>query len=89
MKLFQVIEKVGLLAYQLDIPKQMQIYSFFSIAQLEPCLSPDSDLFVRSHSYNLNPVYLEGDTDLVKSSEVECLISKRQTKHSGPEYLVS
>lgn len=78
---FQVTEKVGL-------PKEWRIHPVFSIAQLEPCPPPDSDPFARPRPYNPDSVYVEGDTDLVKSFEVERLISKRQTKRRRPEYLV-
>ncbi len=74
---FQVTGKVRLLAYRLDIPKKWQIHLVFLIAQLEPCPSPDLDPFARLHPYNPNSVYVERDTDLVKSFEVERLISKR------------
>lgn len=83
-----MIEKVGLLAYRQDIPKEWRIHPVFSIAQLEPCPSPDSDPFARPRPYNPDSVYVEGDTDLVKSFEVERLIGKRQTKGRSPEYLV-
>ena len=72
----------------MDIPKEWRIHPVFSIAQLEPCPPPDSDPFARPRPYNPDSVYVEGDTDLVKSFEVERLISKRQTKRRGPEYLV-
>ncbi len=39
-------------------------------------------------SYNPDLVYVERDTDMVKSFKVERLISKRQTKQRDPEYLV-
>lgn len=67
MKLFQVTKKVEFLAYQLDIPKKWQIYLVFLIAQLEPCLPPDLDPFTWPCLYNLDSVYVERDTDLIKS----------------------
>ncbi len=72
----------------MNIPKEWQIHPVFSIAQLELCPPPDSDPFARPRLYNLDSVYVEGDTDLVKSFEIERLISKRQTKQRGLEYLV-
>lgn len=50
----------------------------FSLAQLEPCPSPDSDPFARPRPYNPDSAYVEGDTDLVKSFAVARLISKRR-----------
>lgn len=67
MKLFQVTKKVEFLVYQLDIAKKWQIYLVFLIAQLEPCLPPNSDPFARLCLYNLDSVYVERDTDLIKS----------------------
>lgn len=75
--LFQVTEKVGLIVYQLDIPKEWQIHLVFLIAYLEPCLPLDSNSFAQSHFYNLDSVYIERDIDLVQSFKLERLISKR------------
>ncbi len=77
---FQVTKKVGLLAYQLDILKEWQIYLVFSIAHLEPCPLPDLDPFARLCPNNPNSVYIERDTNLVNSFEIERFIRKRQTK---------
>ena len=61
----QVIEKVKLLADQLDIPKEWQIHLVFSITQLEPCLPLYSDPFARPRLYNPDSIYIKRDTDLV------------------------
>ncbi len=45
--------------------------SGFLIVQLELCPPPDSDPFAQSCLYNLDLVYIEKDTDLVKSLEFE------------------
>ena len=85
---FRVIEKIGRLAYRLDIPREWTIHPVFSIAQLEPCPNPAEDPFRRARPTNPDPVYVEGDTELVKSFELERIINKRMTARRGIEYLV-
>ncbi len=74
------MEKVGQLAYRLDVPPDWRIHPVFSIAQLESALSPAEDLFGRLFPSNPPPVFVEGDTDKVKSFEIERLLNKRQIK---------
>lgn len=45
MEPFQIIERVGRLAYRLEIPTDWKIHLIFSIAQLEPAPAPNEDLF--------------------------------------------
>ncbi len=42
---FQIIKKVGQLAYRLDVPSDWMIHPVFSMAQLEPALEPAKDPF--------------------------------------------
>jgi hypothetical protein len=44
---FKVTERVGLLAYRLDILINWKVHSIFSVAQLEPVLAPEDDLYSR------------------------------------------
>ena len=85
---FKVLEKVGNLAYRLELPDHWRIHPVLSIAQLEPVPSPMDDPFNRPRPDQPDSVFVEGDTDRVKSWEIERLINKRQTKRRGDEYLV-
>lgn len=71
---FQIVEKVGRLAYRLKISSNRRIYLVFSMAQLEPTPSPSEDPF-----YHLCPqqppfVFVEDDTDKSKSFEIDQLL---------------
>lgn len=88
---FQVLERVGRLAYKLDVPHDWRIYLVFSIAQLEPAPLPAKDPFGRLRPEHPPPVFVEGDTDAVKSFEIDRLLNKRTVKKGrdhAVEYLV-
>lgn len=87
--LFKIISKVGNLAYRLEIPTHWQIHPVFTIAQLEPCPDPASDPFARAdRPRQLDSIFVEGDTDITKSYEVERIMLHRNTRRRGVEYLV-
>lgn len=83
---FKVTERVGRLAYRLDLPSHWRIHPVLSVAQLEPATSDDP--FHRPRPDHPDSVFVEGDTATVKSFEIERLINKRQTARRGSEYLV-
>ena len=85
---FKVLEKVGNLAYRLKLPDHWRIHSVLFIAQLESVPSPMDDFFNRSRPDQPDSVFVEGDTNRVKSWEIERFINKRQIKRRGDEYLV-
>ncbi len=88
---FRIMEKVGRLAYRLDVPPDWRIHPVFSVAQLEPAPPPTEDPFGRPFLSNPPPVFVEGDTDNMKSFEIERLLNKRQIKKGkgrAIEYLV-
>ena len=88
---FRILKKVGRLPYKLDVPGDWRIHPVFSIAQLEPALPPTLDPFSRSISFKPPPVFVEGDTDSLKSFEVERLLNKqliKRGKSCNIEYLV-
>ena len=61
----------------------------FTIAQLEPCPDPALDLFSRvDRPKQPDSIFIEGDTDITKSYEVEKIVSHRNTRRRGIEYLV-
>jgi len=78
---------VGRLAYKLELPSHWRIHPVFTIAQLEPCPSPDSDHFKRSRPDYPKSVFVDGDTERVKSFEVDRLVGKREAVR-GTEYLL-
>ena len=49
---FRIVERVGSLAYKLDIPDNWRIHPVFTIAQLEPCSSSTDDAFKRIRPTN-------------------------------------
>ena len=91
VSLFRIIEKVGRLAYKLDVSPDWQIHLVFSVAHLELAPPPAEDPFGRPFLSNSPPVFVEGNTDKVKSFEIERLLNKRQIKKRKGrtvEYLV-
>lgn len=85
------MEKIGRLAYRLDVPPNGRIHPVFSVAQLEPAPPPAKDPFAKPFPSNPPPVFVEGNTDRLKSFEVERLLNKRQVKKGrgyAIEYLV-
>ena len=74
---FQVVERVGRLAYKLDVMGDWRIHPVFSLAQLEPAPSPTEDPFGRPRPQQPPSVFVKGDTDHHKSFEIERLLNKR------------
>ena len=83
---FKVLQRVGNLAYKLEIPSHWRIHPVFTIAQLEPVPDPKSDPYGRQRSQPPS-VHVDGDTDAVKSYVVEKIIRSRQSAR-GKEYLI-
>lgn len=87
---FKILERVGRLAYKLELPVHWKIHPVVSIAQLEPA-KKRQDLYNRSWSDHPPAVETEGDTEKWKSYEVEKLIGKRMRRYGRKiiaEYLV-
>lgn len=88
---FKVIKKVGRLAYQLDIPTHWKVHPIFTIAQLEPAPHPTMNPFHRPRPEEPPSVFVEGDTDTMKSFELERILDKRMIRKGrglATEYLV-
>ena len=85
---FRIIEKIGSLAYKLDLPKHWRVHPVFTVAQLEPCPDPSTDLFQRSRPEHPDSIFVERDNEQVKSYKIEKLIAHRDTKRRGREYLL-
>jgi hypothetical protein len=85
---FKILEKIGNLAYRLNLSNHWKIHSVIFVAQLESTSDPSTDSHSRPRSNEPGPVEMEGDIDKVKSFEIEKLIHKRITARRGIEYLV-
>lgn len=79
---FHIVKKVGRLAYKLNISPDWRIYPIFSVAQLEPAPPPAKNSFARPFPSNPPPIFVKGNTDKVKSYEIEKLLNKCQVKKS-------
>ena len=77
---FQIKERVRRLAYKLKISDDWRIHPVFLVAQLEPAPKPSNDLFRRSHSHHPPSVFVDGDTDNLKSFEIDRLLNKQTIK---------
>ena len=86
---FQVLQKIGRLAYRLSIPDKWPIHPVFTIAQLEPCPPPSSDPFQRPRPDHPDCVQVDGDIDIYKSWELERLLNKRQVRVGRSATLVT
>ncbi len=62
---FRVVERIGRLAYRLDIPDFWKVHLVFTVAQLEPSPDPASDPFHRPRPTNSDAVNAERE-DLPK-----------------------
>ena len=89
--LFQIIKRVGRLAYKLKVPSDWRIHPVFSVAQLELVLDLSKDPFRRPRPHQPPSVFVEGDTDKHKFFEIDWLLNKcavRKDKGLAIEYLV-
>lgn len=88
---FWVLERVGQLAYKLDVLHNWKIYLVFSIAQLESTPLPVEDPFGCPQPKHPPFVFVEGNIDTVKSFKINRLLNKRtisRGKGLTIEYLV-
>ena len=74
---FKVLQRIGRLAYKLDIPKQWKIHPVFTIAQLEPCPAPDADPFDRPRPTHPPPVFADKENQDLDEYEIDRLLDKR------------
>ena len=88
---FQILEKVGRLGYKLDVPPDWRVHPVFLVAQLEPAPSPTEDPFHGPRPHMPPAVFVDGDTDVSRSFEVDRLLNKRTVrkgKGRAVEYIV-
>lgn len=78
---FRIIERIGKLAYKLDIPHDWRIHPVFTIAQIEPAPNPAEDPYERPRPDHPPPVEgTPGDTNELRSWELERTLNKRTVK---------
>ncbi len=87
---FKILDRIGRLAYRLELPEHWRIHNVFTVAQLEP-LPDTKDPFDRTRPEHPPSVFVEGDTDNWKSYYIEKLLNKRMIKRGRKmvtQYLV-
>lgn len=72
---FKVLERIGRLAYRLELSFNMKIHDVISVAHLEPATDPAEDLY-RRRRLPAPVVVVEGEEEY----EVEKLLRKRSTR---------
>lgn len=88
---FRVLEKVGRLAYKLDVPRDWRVHPVFLVAQLELALPPADEPFHRPRPHMPPSVFVDSDTDVAKSFKIDRLLNKQTVKKCNGravEYLV-
>jgi chromodomain-containing protein len=83
---FEIIERIGTLAYRLQLPPTWKIHNVISIAHLEPATAPNKDPYGRIQPPP-PPVEVEGEEEF----EIERLLRKRTIRRgrgSQIQYLV-
>lgn len=77
---FYILEKVGCLAYKLDISTNWKIYLIFLVVQLEPAIYLAQDPFAKLFPSYLPLVFVDRDTDVLNSFKIERLLNKKLVK---------
>jgi hypothetical protein len=85
----KVLERVGKLAYRLELPPTMNIHPVVSVANLLPAEQPGSDPYGREDTF-AGPVEVEGDDpsawrDSYQHYEVERILDKRAVRYGRSE----
>lgn len=78
---FRILERIGRLAYRIELPPAMKIHPVISVAHLEPCPDPAKDPFGRPFAQNI-----------ILDPEPEKILNKRTLRRRGgglmTEYLI-
>lgn len=85
---FCVLERVRWLVYRLKLFSHWRIYSILFIAQLESISSSNENSFRRHKIESFDFVFVENDTNKIKSYEIERLVNKRQIARRDSKYLI-
>ena len=86
---FKILQRVGRLAYRLELPKNMRIHNVISVAHLERATPPGDDPYQRPRPQMEHPlpVLVEGQPEY----EIEKLLRRRRVRKGhgySTEYLV-
>lgn len=88
---FKILKKIERLTYQLNISQHWKVHSIFIIAQLKFALNFITNFFHRFRSKESLAIFVEDDTETMKSFELNKLLNKRTTRKERDliiEYLV-
>ncbi len=77
---FQILRRVGTLAYELKLPPTMKIHPVVSVAQLEPAPLAEDDPYNREQNAEPPPVENEATDDPAPAYEIERLLDRRVTR---------
>ena len=77
---FTVMEKIGRLAYRLNISAHWRVHPIFSVTQLKASPKDDTDPYQRLKLNHPNTVFVEGDINIIKFYEIDKLLNKRIIK---------
>ena len=81
---FKVVERIGKLAYKLELPATMRIHNVISIAHLEPGTVPEEDPYHRRYPPP-PPVIIEGEEEY----EIEKIVARRAVRRGRNRSLVT
>ena len=84
---FKILEKIGRLIYRLKLSQHWRIHLVLSVAQLKST-SSKTDPFDRLKSNHPLSMFVEKNTDKIKSYTLKKIIDKRLTARREPEYLI-
>ena len=85
---FKILEKIDNLTYRLKLSNHWRIHFVLFVIQLKSVFSSMNDFFNRSRSNQSNFVFVEKNTNQIKSWKIERFINKRQIKRRDDKYLV-
>lgn len=72
----RLIERIGRLAYRLELPTNMRIHDVVSVAHLEPATDPKLDPYKRNRSPPPSVVTIDGEAEY----EIDKLVRKRRIR---------
>jgi len=84
---FRILRKIGCLVYEVEFPEHWRIHPVISVVHLEPAPTPN-DPYERERPDHPESVFVEGDTEFIKSFEVEKIVMKRITPTGRSRYLL-